>query len=666
MKNNFKTTILKPVFIPSVIFIVILVTFTIFMPQIANEVFSSIKNFVADKFGWLYMLSVGIFTFFALFLAVSPFGKFKLGPDQSKPAYSNLSWFAMLFSAGMGIGLMFWGVAEPVMHYVSPPVGEKQSIESAKFAMNTLFFHWGLHAWAIYAIVGLVLAYFSFRHGLPLSIRSALYPLIGDKIYGKIGHSVDTIAVLGTVFGVATSLGFGVLQINSGLNYLFDIPVGITTQIILIAFISAIATISVVLGLDGGIKRLSELNLYLALFLLLFIFLAGPTFFLLNTLIQNIGSYLSNVVFMTFNQYAYDKTSSWMSSWTLFYWAWWIAWAPFVGMFIARVSRGRTIREFVMGVLFVPVGFTFIWMTVFGNSALNSIMNEGFISLSTAVSADVSTALFKFLEHFPFSNFVSVIAILLVVTFFVTSSDSGSLVVDTISSGGRLNNPVWQRIFWAVTQGIVAIALLLAGGLQALQSASIIIALPFVFVMLIACWGMYKALSLESIRNESLQHHMNAGRHGKISGTWQARLSRIIEFPQVDETKRFINEDVVKAMNLVKDELTNYSWNVEVSNDKLNAISIIRVEHSDDFDFIYEVRAKNYDTPSYAYPESVNPTKAQKKYARAEVFLQDGNKAYDIYGYDEDVIATDIIDQFEKHRHFLNNTSSLNPVVPID
>ena len=666
MKNNFKTTILKPVFIPSVIFIITLVSFAILSPQLANEVFTNVRNFVADKFGWLYMLGVGIFTLFALFLAVSPFGKFRLGPDQSKPTYSNLSWFAMLFSAGMGIGLMFWSVAEPVMHYVSPPVGTAQSIDSAKMAMNILFFHWGLHAWAIYAIVGLVLAYFSFRHGLPLSIRSALYPLIGDKIYGKIGHSVDTIAVLGTVFGVATSLGFGVLQINSGLNYLFEIPVGISTQIILIALITAIATISVVLGLDGGIKRLSELNLYLAGFLLLFIFLAGPTFFLLNTLIQNIGSYLSNIVFMTFNQYSYDTTSSWMSSWTLFYWAWWIAWAPFVGMFIARVSRGRTIREFVIGVLFVPVGFTFIWMTVFGNSALYSIMNEGFTLLSTAVSADVSTALFKFLQHFPFSSFVSVIAIVLVVTFFVTSSDSGSLVVDTIASGGRVNNPVWQRIFWAVSQGIVAIALLLAGGLQALQSASIIMALPFVFVMLIACWGMYKALSLESIRNESLQHHMNAGRHGKISGTWQARLSRIIEFPKVEETKRFINEDVINAMNLVKDELSKYSWNVEVSNDKLNAISIIRVEHSDDFDFIYEVRAKNYDTPSYAYPESVNPTKMQKKYARAEVFLQDGNKAYDIYGYDEDVITTDIIDQFEKHRHFLNNTSSLNPVVPID
>lgn len=666
MQTSLKSTILKPVFIPSVIIILLLVLFAIIMPQLASEFFSSIKNFVAEKFGWLYMLSVGIFTLFVLFLAISPFGKFKLGPDQSKPAYSNLSWFAMLFSAGMGIGLMFWGVAEPVMHYVSPPIGTKESIESAKFAMNTTFFHWGLHAWSIYAVVGLVLAYFSFRHGLPLSIRSALYPLIGDKIYGGIGHCVDTIAVLGTVFGVATSLGFGVLQVNSGLNYLFDVPVGINTQIILIALITALATISVVLGLDGGIKRLSELNLYLAIFLVLFVFLAGSSFYLLNTYIQNIGSYLSNIVYMTFNQYTYDKTSSWISSWTLFYWAWWIAWAPFVGMFIARVSRGRTIREFVIGVLFVPVGFTFLWMTVFGNSALDAIMNDGFVMLSKAVSTDVSTALFKFLEHFPFSGLTSIVAIILVVTFFVTSSDSGSLVVDTIASGGKGNNPVWQRIFWALTQGLVAIALLLAGGLGALQSASIIIALPFAIVMLISCWGLYKSLDLETIRNESLKHHMNAGRHGKISGTWKVRLNRIIEFPKVEETKRFINEDVVNAMNLVKEELHRYDWNVEISNDNTNGISLIRVEHSGDFDFIYEVRTKKYDTPSYAYPESVNPTKEQKKYARAEVYLQDGNKAYDIYGYDEDVIVIDIIDQFEKHRHFLHNTSTLNPVVPID
>lgn len=665
MQKGFNTTILKPVFIPSVAIIGILVLYAVIVPENAGTVFEGVKDFIASKFGWLYMLSVGIFTLFVIILALSSYGKFKLGPDHSKPDYSNLSWFAMLFSAGMGIGLMFWGVAEPVMHFVSPPVGEGENVEAAKLAMNTTFFHWGLHAWSIYAVVGLVLAYFSFRHGLPLSIRSALYPLIGNRIYGGIGHTVDTVAVLGTVFGVATSLGFGVLQINSGMNYLFDVPVGITTQVTLIAIITAFATISVVLGLDGGIKRLSELNLVLALFLVLFILLAGPTFFLLSAVVQNTGSYLSNVVFMTFNQYIYEDTP-WMGWWTLFYWAWWIAWAPFVGMFIARVSRGRTIREFVMGVLLVPVGFTFVWMTVFGNTAIDAILNDGFVALSAAVSDDVSTALFKFFEHFPMAGIISLIAVILVVTFFVTSSDSGSLVVDTISSGGKGNNPVWQRIFWAVTEGVVAAALLIAGGLGALQSASIAIALPFAVIMLIACWGLYRALHLEAHRYESLQHHMNAGRHGKISGTWHSRLSRLIEFPSVDETKRFVNEDVAKAMELVKEELGKFKWDVSIRSDKNRGLMVLTVEHSGDMDFVYEVRTRSYDTPTYAFPEAINPTKEQKKYARAEVHLQDGNKAYDIYGYDEDVIATDIIDQFEKHRHFLHNTAGLDPAIPID
>ncbi|MGM0520364.1 MAG: BCCT family transporter [Campylobacterota bacterium] len=667
MNENKKinSTVLKPVFYPSVVIIAILVIFAMVVPDMAGEVFNSVKGFIADKFGWLYMLSVGIFTFFAIFLAVSPYGRFKLGPDQSKPAYGYASWFAMLFSAGMGIGLMFWGVAEPVMHYGAPPTGDKETIEAAKQAMRITFFHWGLHAWSIYAVVGLVLAYFAFRHGLPLSIRSALFPLIGNKIYGKVGHTVDTVAVLGTIFGVATSLGLGVLQVNAGLNYIFDVPVGLPTQITLIAIITAMATVSVVLGLDGGIKRLSELNLYLAIALVLFVFLAGPTFFLLGALVENIGGYLTNVVQMTFNQYIYED-SPWMGWWTFFYWAWWIAWAPFVGMFIARVSRGRTIREFVLGVLFVPVGFTFIWMTVFGNSALDAIMNEGFTALSTAVSADVSTALFKFLEHFPFSSIISIIAIILVITFFVTSSDSGSLVVDTISSGGRENNPVWQRIFWAVLEGVVAAALLIAGGLGALQAASIAIALPFAIIMLIACWGLYKALHLEQIRFESLKHHMNAGRHGEISGTWQNRLTRIIEFPSPDETRRFIDEDVIVAMENVEQELEKHGWDVDVSLNKQKHISTLKVEHSGDLDFIYEVRFRRYDTPTYAFPEALNPTKEQKKYARAEVHLQDGNQSYDIYGYEMDVIANDIIDQFEKHRHFLHNTSSLDPVIPID
>lgn len=659
-------TILKPVFYPSVAVILAMVIFAITTPELAGSVFNSAKSFIAQKFGWFYMLSVGVFTFFVIFLAVSPYGRFKLGPDQSKPSYSYTSWFAMLFSAGMGIGLMFYSVAEPVMHFSAPPVGDKETIEAARNAMKITFFHWGLHAWSIYAVVGLVLAYFSFRHGLPLSIRSALYPLVGKRIYGKVGHTVDTIAVLGTLFGVATSLGLGVLQVNAGLNYLFDVEISTWVQVGLIAAITSMATISVVAGLDAGIKRLSELNLFLAITLLLFVLLVGPTFFLFGAFVENIGGYLSDVVNMTFNQHLYDGATSWMSGWTLFYWAWWIAWAPFVGMFIARVSRGRTIREFIFGVLFVPTGFTFIWMSVFGNTALDAIMNQGFVALSSAVSDNVAVAIFKFLEFFPFSSIVSVIAMILIITFFVTSSDSGSLVVDTIASKGDGESPVWQRVFWAVLEGVVAIALLVAGGLGALQSASIIIALPFAAIMLVAVWGLYRALRLENSHYEGQQHHMNAGRHGKVSGTWQARLSRIVDYSSIEETKRFINVDIIDAMKIVKEELDTHYWNVTIENDPKKGVSTFSVEHSGDMDYTYSVHAKRYDTPEYAFPESVNPNHDAKEYGRAEVYLQDGNKAYNIYGYEEEVIATDIIDQFEKHRQFLHTTAGLPPVIPID
>lgn len=660
-----ESTILKPVFFPSVVIIFLLLFFTLLAPEEVGVIFSSTREFIAHKFGWLYMLSVGIFTFSTFALALSPYGRFKLGPDQSKPSYSNSSWFAMLFSAGMGIGLMFWSVAEPVTHFSAPPVGDKDSIAAAKEAMKITFFHWGLHAWSIYAVVGLVLAYFSFRHGLPLSVRSALYPLIGNRIYGGIGHTVDTIAILGTVFGVATSLGLGVMQINAGLNYLFGVSVDIWVQVSLIGIITAMATVSVVLGLDGGIKRVSEFNLYLAIALVLFILIAGPTFFILGAFVQNIGAYLSDVVFMTFNQYIYEQ-SKWIERWTLFYWAWWIAWAPFVGMFIARVSRGHTIREFVFGVIFVPVGFTFIWMTIFGNSALDAIMNDGFVELSSAVSADVSTALFKFLEHFPFSSLLSILAMILVVTFFVTSSDSGSLVIDTIASGSKTNTPVWQRVFWASLEGLVAASLLIVGGLEALQSAAITIALPFAIIMLIALWGLFRALRLESSRYESLQHHMNAGRHGEIGGTWQARLSRIVKYPEIKEIERFIAEDVLRAMELVKAELSLYGWGVDILLDQKEGIVVFRAEHSGNMDFVYEVRTRRYDIPEYAFPSRGGSDEEQSEYARAEVHLQDGNRAYDIYGYDEEVITTDIIDQFEKHRHFLHATAGVSPAIPID
>jgi choline/glycine/proline betaine transport protein len=427
---------------------------------------------------------------------LSRYGDVRLGPDKSEPEYSYLSWFAMLFSAGMGIGLLFFGVAEPIQHYAAPPVGEGRTVETARQAMVLTFFHWGFHAWAIYIVIGLALAYFAFRRGLPLTLRSALFPLIGNRIHGPIGHAIDIFAVLGTMFGVATSLGFGVLQVNAGFAYLFGLPVSAPVHLVLIAVITGMAAISAGTGLDKGVKHLSELNIILAVVLLAFVLATGSTVFLLQAFVQNIGAYLGAVVQPTFRMYAYEP-NAWLGQWTLFYWGWWISWSPFVGMFIARISRGRTIREFVGGVLLVPVLFTFLWMTVFGNTAIALDMS-GTAPIVQTVANNLPTVLFEVLQHLPFSVIASWIATLLVITFFVTSADSGALVIDMITSGAVPDPPLWQRIFWAVCAGVVAAVLLVAGGLQALQTAALASALPFAVIMLFICYGLLRALQTES------------------------------------------------------------------------------------------------------------------------------------------------------------------------
>lgn len=369
MSKNSKDNLNPQVFFPSSIAIVCLLVFALWAPDTAETLFKNMQQAIVVNGSWFYVLSVAIILLVVVYLGASRYGEIRLGPDHAKPDYSLATWLSMLFAAGMGIGLMFFGVAEPLMHYLSPPTAEGGSIEAVREAMKTTFFHWGFHAWAIYAVVALILAYFSFRHNLPLTLRSALYPLIGERIYGWPGHIVDIFAVISTIFGVATSLGLGASQINSGLAYLFDIEVNSTNQILLMVGVILIAVVSVVSGLDKGVRRLSEANMILAIALLVFVLVLGPTVFLLKAYLQNTGAYLSDIVRNTFNLFAYDK-SDWIGGWTIFYWGWWLAWAPFVGLFIARISRGRTIREFVFGVLLLPTAFTLLWMTVFGNSAI--------------------------------------------------------------------------------------------------------------------------------------------------------------------------------------------------------------------------------------------------------------------------------------------------------
>lgn len=505
-----------PVFFTSSAFIIISVALTLIYREQAEGYFDSIQNFVANNVGWFFVLCVNIFLIFVIYLAFSKFGSLRIGGRDAKPEFKTLSWFAMLFSAGMGIGLLFWSIAEPVTHFLDPPLTEGGTPAAAQEAMSFTFLHWGFHAWAIYALVGLSLAYFTYSHGLPLTIRSVFYPLWGDKIYGIRGDIIDIFAVLATLFGLATSLGLGVQQIAAGLEHVFGISSGLTTQVSLIAGITLIATISVILGVDKGVKFLSEWNMRIAVLLLLLVVILGPIVFIFQSFIQNTGHYLYS--FLEISTWTESYTgNNWQNGWTVFYWGWWIAWSPFVGMFIARISKGRTIREFILGVLIVPSLITFFWISAFGSTSIQQAL-VGNESIVNAVDDNVATALFVFLEDYPFSVVLNVIGVILIAGFFVTSSDSGSLVVDSLTSGGKIDAPVGQRVFWAVTEGAIAAVLLIGGGLQALQTASIVTGLPFAFILLFMCYSLYNGLQDEYLLLEEKQAQKEKESYEEVIG----------------------------------------------------------------------------------------------------------------------------------------------------
>ncbi|WP_218310558.1 BCCT family transporter [Alteromonas antoniana] len=646
-----KSPLNKPVFITSSVVIVLLMVFAAGMPKLADSLFSAMQSVIVSNGSWFYVLTVAIILIFVIFLGVSRYGEIKLGPDHATPQFSFPTWLSMLFAAGMGIGLMFFGVAEPLMHYLSPPTAEPGSVEAVREAMKTTFFHWGVHAWAIYAVVALVLGYFAYRHNLPLTLRSALYPLIGDKIYGWPGHIVDIFAVTSTIFGVSTSLGLGASQINAGLNYLFGVPSNTTVQIMLMAGVVALAIVSVATGLEKGIRRLSETNMILAILLLLFVLVLGPTVFLLQAYLQNTGAYVSDIVRNTFNLFAYDKTD-WIGGWTIFYWGWWLAWAPFVGLFIARISFGRTIREFIIGVLLIPSAFTLLWMTVFGNTAIDLVFTQGQEMLANMVEQDTSVALFVFLEQFPFSSVLSFIAVLMVIVFFVTSCDSGAMVVDMLCSHGENNTPVWQRIYWAVGVGVVAAVLLYAGGLNALQTMTIVSALPFAIVLLIALVGLLKALRVEGYKRESLQVLAGAPPHSDTDKNWKERLENITSFPDKNVVSRFMNRIVEPALEEVGKEFRSQEFEVDIS--KEDKLITLTVSMGTDPDFIYSVYMTKTAQPEYvAHEESVDDD-ANQTYYRAEVHLSEGGQNYDIMGWSKLAVINDVIDHYQKHQHFIH------------
>ncbi|HFK1926420.1 choline BCCT transporter BetT [Pseudomonas aeruginosa] len=647
-----------PVFYGAAILILLFAAVVIGFPQRAGEWLLAAQTWASQTVGWYYLLAMTLYLIFVVVTALSGYGKIKLGADHDEPEFSYLSWAGMLFAAGISITLFFFCVSEPLTHFLQPPQGEAGIQEAARQAMELLFLHWGLHGWGVFALVAMALAYFAYRHNLPLALRSALYPLIGKRINGPIGYTVDCFGIIATVFGLGADMGFGVLQLNSGLDYLYAIPHTHPVQMALIVLMMGAAISVAVSGVDKGIRILSDINMLLACSLLLFVLFAGPTQHLLNTLVQNVGDYLGHLPGKSFDLYAYGGPSDWLGSWTVFYWAWWIAWAPFVGLFIARISRGRTIREFVFGVLFIPLGFTLAWMSIFGNSALEQALG-GASELGRVAIEQPSMALYQMLQNYPWSRAVITVTVLVSFVFFVTSADSGTVVLSTLSAhGGSADDdgPKWLRVFWGSVTALVTGGLLFAGSIDALKSAVVLTSLPFSLILLLMMWGLHKAFYMESQRQRARSHSLAPlmSGNGKRSGGWKRRLSQAVHFPSRDEVYRFMNDVVRPAISEVSEVFREKGLAVDAQLDPGNASLSLEIGHGEQHRFLYQVLMRGYFTPSFARAGMGGLHLKNRRYFRAEVHLAEGSQDYDLMGYTKEQIINDMLDQYERHLQFLH------------
>ncbi|WP_133667651.1 BCCT family transporter [Paraburkholderia sp. BL10I2N1] len=641
------TTLSAPVVIPALLAIGGLLLLCAVWPHEADTLFSEAQTWVSHHFDWFYALAVTVFLVFLLLVAASRFGDIRLGPDDAKPEFSFLSWTAMLFAAGMGIGLMYFGVGEPMQHYLKPPTVPGGTPAAAREAMLMTFFHWGIHAWAIYGVMGLALAYFGFRYNLPLTIRSGLYPLLRNRIDGVAGHAVDAFALVATIAGIATTLGYGVLQLGAGLHQVagWNTDSGVFRTALVLSIV-ALAGASAATGLDKGVRRLSELNLALAFLLLAFVIVTGPTLFLLRAFSENIGNYLSSLAGLSLRTFTYDppRESGWFGGWTILYWAWWISWSPFVGMFIARISRGRTIRQFVVGVLLVPTAFNLLWMTAFGNSAiwLDAHTAKGGLA-QTATNVDA--LLFQFFQYFPLTTALSWLAIVLIAVFFVTSADSGAFVIDTIASRGATRSPIWQRLFWTAVLGATAAILLAAGGLKALQAMTLVAALPVAFIMPALCYGLWQGMTADrahSSQDLAPSTDFWSGLH------WRRRLAHMVRETTEPEVRQFLQDTVLPAFRDVSAELRQTGIETAILQDESDGSLKLTVPHDGLRDFVYAVRPMRKTLPPFLVRNAAEPD-AQAHIYEPMTFFEDGREGYDIeYLRHEEVIA-DILRQYERY-----------------
>lgn len=637
----------KGIMIPSTVFILLISLLAIVYPQLTGELLGHIKDFIFVNLNWVYVWAVIFFILFLFFLMFSKYGKIRLGSNDSKPEHSFFSWVSMLFAAGMGIGLMYFCVAEPMQHYSAEVFADQPSVQRAKDAQLFTFFHWGIHAWAIYAIVGLTLSYFAYRYRLPLSLRSCFYPLLKNKINGKWGDAIDIFALCSTFFGITTSLGFGVVQVNSGLETLNILPsTSFGYQVLIVVVLVGCSVLSATSGVDKGIKILSRINVIGVLILLLFVLFMGPTVYLISSFTEGLGYYISDFVNLTFNTHAFEQEKlPWFYNWTILYWAWWISWSPYVGIFIAKISKGRTIREFVAAVLILPTLFNFVWMSVFGNSAIWFDFNiaEGALS---ALASNPDALLFEFLKYLPLTPVISLIAILIIIIFFVTSADSGILVMNSIATRNAKTSPKWQMILLGSALAILALLLLNVGGLQALQTMTLITALPFSIIVLLFIVSLMKALVIDK---NYYAEELSASTVPWSGEFWKERLTKIVSFKDDSSVNKFIDNTVKEAFEELEKEFVGKGIEAKIKTFDNPKRRQIEIQYDTVNNFIYGVKKRKYTVSEFLLDEENLPDLEGDKKIYPEAYFGDTRQGYNVEYFTKNELISDVLKHYERY-----------------
>ena len=652
-----KQTSFNPLVIGATLFfVVLLVAMILIAPEQTQTLLNAAKSGIFANFSWFYVLAFSVFLGFLVILSVSSLGNIKLGNDEEEPEFGFLSWLAMLFAAGMGVGLMFFGVAEPLTHYLSDITTGSAEHKQQEALLHTLF-HWGIHAWAVYGTIALALAYFGFRYKLPLALRSCFYPLLKERINGKLGDLIDIMALLATLFGVITTLGFGASQLGAGLHQLGWISENsFSLQIVVIAVVMSLATFSAISGVGKGVKILSELNLTLAFCLLIFVLVAGPTLYLLSAFSDNIGTYLSNLVQLSFKTYVYEQEhTGWFSGWTILYWAWWCSWAPFVGLFIARISKGRTIREFIFGVLVIPSMFGILWFTVFGNTAIWLNDGEAAGTLGQMISSP-ETLLFKFLDYLPLSGVTGLVSLVVISLFFITSADSGIYVLNNIASRDKsLAAPRWQAVMWGILMSVVAIVLMQSGGLANLQAMTLLVALPFAMLMLLMCFSLWKGLSADK---KYFDTKVNPTSIFWTGDKWKERLEQMMNQTQEKDILRFLKHTVLPAMRELRQELIGkYDLSVQINTlfDQDEPAVELVIQKDLMRDFMYGVKSIGREVSEQLINDDNLPHIQHSMTYEPYTYFFDGRVGYDVQYMDQDELIADMLKHYERYLSLLDD-----------